>query len=268
MHELEEVLQRIEENLDKELDLRTLCNGLSFSQTSLQRFFPILFNLTVSDYTRKRRLTLAAFELKQSSKSILEIALKYGYESPDSFTVAFKKHHNHTPTEVRNGASINVFRALKMNLSIEGGESLPVEIKTIPSFYVAGKAIETSVNHPDISVLWDEVNHSDYLDELIELSTKKSFGVCSELAETGKIQYIAGWEVSHIDKVKHLPVDTFKVKESTFAIIPCKGEIPESIHKAWQYVYSGECDLEFYKEGDVTSSDYQMEIWVPVKKVT
>lgn len=277
MNDLVEILKRIEENIEQEVDYTQLCKGLNISGSSLQRIFPVLFNVTLSEYIRKRRLTKAAFELKQTQHSILDIALRYGYESPDAFAIAFKKQHAATPSSVRKGAPMNLFNALKLNLSIEGGNDLPIEIKTLPAFYVAGISIETKVNSPDISILWKQLAESELIDDLISVSSGKSFGVCYDMQDNGLVKYMAGWEVANPDKVKQLPVEVVLIESSTFAIIPCIGKIPESIHNAWNYMwkqffpesgyrYSGKVDLEFYPQKVVDSKEYQMQIWVPVEK--
>lgn len=277
MDDLVEILKRIEENIEQEVDYTQLCKGLNISGSSLQRIFPVLFNVTLAEYIRKRRLTKAAFELKQTQHSILDIALRYGYESPDAFAIAFKKQHAATPSSVRKGAPMNLFNALKLNLSIEGGNDLPIQIKTLPAFYVAGISIDTKVNSPDISILWKQLAESELVDDLTSVSSGKSFGVCYDMKDNGQVKYMAGWEVASPDKVKQLPVEVVLIESSTFAIIPCIGKIPESIHNAWNYmwkqffpesgyIYSGKVDLEFYPQKVVDSKEYQMQIWVPVEK--
>ncbi|WP_404337993.1 GyrI-like domain-containing protein [Planococcus rifietoensis] len=277
MDDLVEILKRIEENIEQEVDYTQLYKGLNISGSSLQRIFPVLFNVTLSEYIRKRRLTKAAFELKQTQHSILDIALRYGYESPDAFAIAFKKQHGATPSGVRKGAPMNLFNALKLNLSIEGGNDLPIEIKTLPAFYVAGISIDTKVNSPDIPILWKQLSESELVDDLISFSSGKSFGVCYDMKDNGQVKYMAGWEVANPDKVKQLPVEVVLIESSTFAIIPCIGKIPESLHNAWNYmwkqffpesgyIYSGKVDLEFYPQKVVDSKEYQMQIWVPVEK--
>lgn len=277
MDDLVEILKRIEENIEQEVDYTQLYKGLNISGSSLQRIFPVLFNVTLSEYIRKRRLTKAAFELKQTQHSILDIALRYGYESPDAFAIAFKKQHGATPSGVRKGAPMNLFNALKLNLSIEGGNDLPIEIKTLPAFYVAGISIDTKVNSPDIPILWKQLSESELVDDLISFSSGKSFGVCYDMQDNGQVKYMAGWEVANPDKVKQLPVEVVLIESSTFAIIPCIGKIPESLHNAWNYmwkqffpesgyIYSGKVDLEFYPQKVVDSKEYQMQIWVPLEK--
>lgn len=278
MNDLVEIIRRIEENIDQEIDYNQLCKGLGITSNSLQRIFPVLFNITLSEYIRKRRLTKAAFELKQTQHSVLDIALKYCYETNEAFTTAFKKQHGATPSAVRKGAPFNLFDTLELNLTIKGGKEIPIEIKTLPDFYVAGISIDTFVNSPEISALWERLTNSDLVNDLMSISTGRSFGVCYDIKTNEQIKYMAGWEVEIPEKVKHLPVDVTLIKSSTFAIIPCVGEVPESLHNAWAYIwskffpesgytYTGKVDLEYYPEKVTSDKNYQMQIWVPVEKI-
>ncbi|MBC1645835.1 AraC family transcriptional regulator [Listeria welshimeri] len=278
MNDLLKIINRIELNLDDEITYIQLCKNLNISVSTLQRIFPALFNITLSDYIRKRRLTKAAFELKQTHSSVLEVAIKYGYESADAFTSAFKKQHYATPTAIRNGAPINVFNPIRLNSLYEGGDFLQIEVKKIPSFYIAGISIETTVNSDEIGLLWQKLLESNLVDDLLLSSkTGNSFGVCYDIRDNGCIKYMAGWQVDNPDVVKHLPVETILIETTTFAVIPCVGQVPESLHKAWQYVwgtflpesgynYTGFFDLEYYPEKVTDSNDNRVQILVPIEK--
>ena len=89
----------------------------------------MLCGFTVSDYIRQRRLTLAGSELVSSDIKIIDIALKYGYESPDSFSKAFTRFHGVTPTAVRKeGAMIKSFAPLKISFTLKGGFTMDYKI--------------------------------------------------------------------------------------------------------------------------------------------
>lgn len=271
------IINRIEANIEQQLDFNQLCEGLGMTASTLQRIFPVLFNITLTDYIRKRRLSKAALDLKQTEDSILEISLKYNYTTPEAFTAAFKKQHGATPSAVRKGTSFNFFKPIELNLSYTGADDLPIEIVTKPDFYVAGISIDTTVNNTDIPLLWDQLSRSDFIDELIKVSTGKSFGVCYDVNKDGHIKYMAGWGIDNPDVVKRLPVEVTLIESSTFAIIPCVGEFPQSLHNAWDYLwrkffpesgytYAGSADLEYYPSKVTDSKDYRMEIWVPIEK--
>lgn len=279
MNDIVEIIRRIEENINQEIDYNNLCKGLGVTSNSLQRVFPVLFNITLSEYIRKRRLTKAAFELQQTQHRVLDIALKYGYETNEAFSTAFKKQHGTTPSAVRKGACFKLYDVLEVDLTIKGGKEIPIEIITLPDFYIAGLSIKTSVNSPEISFLWEKLTSSDLVDELISVSTGRSFGVCYDIKNNEKIKYIAGWEIESPEKVEHLPVDVTLVESATFAIIPCIGEVPESLYNAWSYMwnkffpesgynYTGKVDLEYYPEKVTNDNNYQMQIWIPIEKAS
>jgi AraC family transcriptional regulator len=94
-------LDYIEKNLANNIDFIEVATLASCSQSYFRRMFSILVGITLSEYIRRRRLTLAAFELNNCNMRITDIALKYGYRSPDSFTRAFQDFHGVTPSEAR-----------------------------------------------------------------------------------------------------------------------------------------------------------------------
>ena len=92
----------IEENLDRDIDMRQVEKLALCSEYHFRRMFSFLAGVPLSEYVRRRRLTLAAFELLQGEVSVLETAVKYGHTSPDAFTRAFSNLHGITPREARN----------------------------------------------------------------------------------------------------------------------------------------------------------------------
>jgi AraC-like DNA-binding protein len=106
-------LNHIEENLTNDIDFKEVARLAFCSEYHFKRMFSFLAGVTLSEYIRRRRLTLAAFELKGSNVKVIDIAMKYGYNSPDSFARAFQNLHGITPSEARNneGAVIEQTRA-------------------------------------------------------------------------------------------------------------------------------------------------------------
>lgn len=102
LESIQKAIQYIEMNLlDKELTIESIARAANSSVFHFQRTFSILTDITVSDYIRRRRLTLAAQELINTDQKIIDIAFKYGYETPESFTKAFRKQHHISPSEAR-----------------------------------------------------------------------------------------------------------------------------------------------------------------------
>ncbi len=98
---IQKAIDYIEEHITDELDLADIAGQAACSPYYFQKIFGILCGITVGEYIRSRRLTLAGSELKKPNVKVIDTALKYGYESPESFTRAFTRFHGITPTEAR-----------------------------------------------------------------------------------------------------------------------------------------------------------------------
>lgn len=115
----------IEDNLDEELDSEILAAKIFTSSFYFQRMFTILCDCTVGEYIRNRRLTLAGFEVINSKINILDIAIKYGYDTNESFTRAFTRFHGSTPSTIRkNKLSTNTFSRISVKSNISGGKTI------------------------------------------------------------------------------------------------------------------------------------------------
>ncbi len=128
----------IENNLTEELTVEEIARHAYLSPFYFQRGFSIICGYSVSEYIRNRRLSLAGYELFHTNHKIIDIALKYGYESPDSFTKAFTRFHGATPTEVRSGTKIKEFLPLQVNLLLKGGYVMEYKLEEKESFKVVG----------------------------------------------------------------------------------------------------------------------------------
>lgn len=125
MTSIQHTIDYIEDNIGYDLDIDMLANKIYTSKFYFQKIFPILCDCTVSEYIRNRRLTLAGYEIVDSTDSILDIALKYGYESHESFTRAFTRFHGITPSDARkNGSNLKVFSRISVKSNISGGKAL------------------------------------------------------------------------------------------------------------------------------------------------
>ncbi|MFA6694911.1 MAG: AraC family transcriptional regulator, partial [Bacillota bacterium] len=119
---IREAINYIEKNITEELTIEKIAERAFVSPFYFQKGFAMLCGFTVGEYVRQRRLTLAGSEIVSTDGKIIDIALKYGYNSPDSFTKAFTRFHGVTPTAVRkDGAMIKSFAPLKIKFTLEGG---------------------------------------------------------------------------------------------------------------------------------------------------
>ncbi|WP_353615592.1 AraC family transcriptional regulator [Bacillus sp. FJAT-27264] len=135
MDRMNSAMEYIETHLSEEIDYDQLAKIACCSTYHFQRMFPFITNVTLSEYIRRRRLTLAAFELQQSATKVIDVALKYGYESPEAFSRAFKKMHSVMPVSACDKCvslkafprlSFHIFRTLKSLLF--GPNVFPMEV--------------------------------------------------------------------------------------------------------------------------------------------
>ena len=271
-----ETINYIESVLDSEIDEDKITHLSTYSYPMFSRLFSILTDTPLSEYIRSRKLTEAAVLLRDTNIKVIDIAMKYGYESSDSFGTAFKKFHGFTPSEVRNGKPFKIVSRVQLVLSVRGGRSMNITIQKKNSFTVAGRN-EQNINSSLCPSIWEKLYEKYSHDELASLGEGQSVGVCHDVENPSIINYIAGYIVTDVDKVKSMGLDILEIKEAEYAIVELTGSVPECIRNGWKYamevffpehgyVHSGSPDFEYYYEGDVDSKDYKMELWIPIVK--
>ncbi len=136
---MQQALNYIEEHITEELDYGEIAAQAYSSAYHFQRVFGILYNCTLGEYIRNRRLSLAGLELQSEGIKVIDVALKYGYRSPDSFTKAFQKFHGITPSQARgNGAVLKSYSRLSLKFSVEGGHFMDYRIEQVEEFTLVG----------------------------------------------------------------------------------------------------------------------------------
>jgi len=114
----------MEEHLTDNISAQDVADRVYLSPFFLQKGFSLMTGYGIGEYIRNRRLYRAALDLKETDDKVIDIALRYGYETPESFTKAFSRFHGATPSQVRGGAAINTFLPLTIKLSIQGGNQM------------------------------------------------------------------------------------------------------------------------------------------------
>ncbi|TGV02112.1 AraC family transcriptional regulator, partial [Mesorhizobium sp. M00.F.Ca.ET.186.01.1.1] len=158
-----EALDYIEENLAGEIDVKQAARVACCSEYHFKRMFSSLAGIPLSEYIRRRRITLAAFELKDERVKVIDVAIKYGYSSPDSFARAFVHMHGVTPTEARaSGQSLKAYPRMTFHLSIKGGSVMNYRIEENAGFRIVGlqKRVPLMYNgvNPEIAAMWASLN--------------------------------------------------------------------------------------------------------------
>lgn len=247
-----------------------------YSRAMFARVFSIFTGVTLSEYIRGRRLTQAAFDLRSSDERVIDVALRYGFGSPDSFAAAFKEFHGCTPSEVRGGQSFRVMSKLRLTLTVTGGEEMKVSIQKKPAFIVAGLMRE-AIDNSECPATWEALHERWDEKTLCALGDGRCYGMCFDVKDPGTINYLAGYGASDGAAARGRGLDVVEVPENEYAVVALVGPVPECIHRGWKYVmesflpehgyrHSGAPDFEAYGPGDMYATDYEMELWVPIAR--
>ena len=152
----------IEEHLTDDIRAQDVAEQVFLSPFFLQKGFSLMTGYGIGEYVRNRRLYQAAVDLKETEDKVIDIAFRYGYETPESFTKAFSRFHGATPSQVRSGAAINSFLPLTIKLSIQGGYQMDCKITTMFPFKVIGfqREFDNESAYAEIPKYWDDPGES------------------------------------------------------------------------------------------------------------
>lgn len=141
VNKIQKAVDYVEEHLTENIALEEVAAQALVSSYHFHRVFSILCGQTLGEYIRLRRLTLAGIELAENKAKVIDVALKYGYDSPDSFTKAFQKFHGISPSQARvEGAKLKSFSRLFVKISLEGGSVMDYKIEKRPEMTIVGKS--------------------------------------------------------------------------------------------------------------------------------
>ena len=283
---IQRALDYTEEHLTEALDYESVAKQACSSAFHFQRMFSMLCGFSLGDYIRMRRLTQAAEALLGTGDKVIDIALRYGYDTPESFTRAFTRFHGITPTEARRGGTIKSFSRLSVKLILSGGSTMDYRIEKKDAFQVICK--KKLVNKPqgetataDISAFWNECQKNGSIDAICKYGrfdhVNGILGICfsAEMADSG-FPYGIGAEYNGAP-LNGEALDIVEIPAYTYAVFSCKGKMPDAFIKTYRqicteffpqsnYEYGSGVELEVYPSADVQNPDYTCEIWIAVKE--
>jgi len=280
---IQNAINYVEEHITDRLDYTEIANQAACSSFYFQRIFGILCGVSLGEYIRSRRLTLAGSELSSSDVKVIDAALKYCYDSPESFTRAFVKFHGITPSEAKkDGSKLKSFSRVSVQIILKGGSIMDYKIVTKDSFKVLAKiethSIDDEQNKNTIPEFWTRSHADGTVAALLQQTNDRKFiyGICfnGEHSDKKTFDYAisalyGGGEVPEGFSVVEIPARTWVVFE-------CVGEMPDAIQQMWhkicaeffpasKYQPTYEMDIEAYTAGEMSSKDYRSEIWVPIQ---
>ena len=273
-------IEYIEEHLLEELHMPTIAKVAGTYESEIQKTFYALTGISIVEYIRRRRLTLAGFELQKAEKSVLEIALEYGYTSPDSFTRAFRLMHGTSPSAVKKGGCLlKSYGKITFVLTIKGVNAMNYKILKKDEMRIIGFkkwfSTENNGQMKEIPRMWDSVS-DEMKKKMTALSNRDgAVGVCADMY-AGGFDY---WIGCTSDKECPEDLEEITIPASSWAVFEIIGPIrplPNAMQDIWKRIYSEWLpnsgyehamlpEIEFYSSGNMMADDYQSEIWIPVK---
>ncbi|MBQ2667410.1 MAG: AraC family transcriptional regulator [Clostridia bacterium] len=287
---LQQAIRYIEDHLLEDLNFETVAREVHMSGYEFHRAFRYLSGMTVTAYIRNRRLSLAGQELLETNTRVTDIALKYGYETPESFTKAFTRFHGTAPRNARQaGTPLKLFQPLVVKLIMEGGKTMDYRLEhTKAKEFIAlvrsfPNSIASEPDNQDIADFWGEPETRVLVDRLRALrpiGKKDLFGLCSPKdADTFDygIGVLVDSDTAHFDADVLLRegYSLWTVEPGTFVVLECLGETGDSIEKMWERFYKEFLPQMGYKAAQKTDFEVYLEkgrpglfceLWIPVEK--
>ncbi len=231
--------------------------------------------IPLSEYIRRRKMSLAAVDLQGKEMKIIDVAAKYGYSSPTAFNRTFQSVHGITPSAVKSeGVSVKSFPPLTFKITVKGVEEMNYRIETKEAFRIVGVSVplhkDIEKNFAVIPPKWEEVSVNGTLQKLIGMMDTPPMGVLgvSTCNDTEPWRYFIAVSSSKSSE----GLEEYTVLGATWAIFPGKGtnqsiqELERRIVTEWLptsgYEYGNAPDIEVYLNPDPENAEY--EVWIPV----
>lgn len=285
-------IEYMENHLTDAISVKDVADKVYLSPFFLQRGFSLMTGFGIGEYIRNRRLYQAALDIRDTDAKILDIALKYGYETPESFTKAFTRFHGVTPSQAREGSTIVAFLPLTINITIQGGSQMDYRITPMFPFKLIGfqKVFSYENSYEEIPKFWDEICEkyannvyagnppaNPYEQALVD-NCIGEYGVCIDDLEGERFRYLIAGKYTGGPVPEGMVLYEFPRGE--WAVFDCVGPNPRTIQsvntrifREWlpgnpDFELRGNANVEWYDcvNGEMTDPDYHSAVWVPVKR--
>lgn len=285
LKDMNQAMHYIEENLDGEIDFDQVAALAGVSEYHFRKMFSYLAGMGLSSYIRNRRLSQAAFDLKQGGERVLDIAVKYGYDSADGFSRAFREWSGINPSEVKDSVSLKVFPRLTFQLTIQGGMDMEYRIEEKEAFKLVGVKKRVPIlfegQNPEIMKMVQSITPEQreklqsWRNTEVKTVVNASFNFDEGRSEQkGQLDHLIG-SITTLDE-NFEDFEVVEIPAGSWAIFTTTGPFPETLQKVWGQIFAEWLPSSNYElvEGPEISfngdmSDLQnvySEIWIPVKK--
>ena len=289
---LRKAIAYMEKHLLEPINTAAVAKEAQLPSVSLQQGFKIMTGYSLGEYIRFRRLYLAALDIMAGQNRVIDLALKYGYETPESFSKAFRRFHGISPSQLSgNRNRVTTFLPFKIELSVHGGEEMDYTLETMEAFPVIGFECSCPMDDSFIRLprFWSEIKTkygrlmngtgqpTTEMERAISDCHIGEFGVCTDDASTKLCRYLLGGRYDGRKVPAGLTV--YEIPAQQWVRFRCVGAMPGAIQavllrvfKEWlpgnsNYELAMGGTVEWYSQGDNSKPDYQSEIWIPVSSV-
>ncbi|MCC2249708.1 MAG: AraC family transcriptional regulator [Bacillota bacterium] len=268
-------LDYIEDNLVQDIDYKKIAQAACCSEYHFSRMFSSIAGIPLSEYIRRRRLTLAAFEIQQSESRIIDIAMKYGYSSADSFSRAFQKMHGVKPSAIRKKSiPLKAYPRITFQITIKGDSEMDYRIENVEfDLRIVGRSntIKTSRAFKTIPSLWNASKKNGFTKKLIDMSWENPkctleglLGICGKEAAITeeKFNYFMGVRYNEEPPTE---METLIIPASLWVVFP-------NIVDAWKRLYTEWVPNSGYELANLPCIECyygpkhkpRHELWVPI----
>lgn len=276
---LNKTISYMEEHLTEEISYDELARMACCSTYHFQRMFAYIAGIPLSEYIRRRRMSLAAVDLQSGEGKIIDIGMKYGYSSPTAFNRAFQSVHGIAPSIAQKGGTlIKSYPPISFKIAVKGGEELNYRTEEKASFRIIGVSQpldkEIEKNFMVVPQMWQKAATDGTLNKIIPLMNQQPMGVLGVSACNDKEEwkyFIAVSSSSEIDN----SLEEYVVPGCTWAIFSGTGtnrsiqELEQRVVTEWLptsgYEFADAPDVEVYLNPDPDNGQY--EVWLPIRKV-
>lgn len=275
---MQDALRYIEDNLAQEVDIEIAAHKAFVSKFYFQRIFGALCGMSVGEYIRLRRLSLAGEELSRGELRVIDAAIKYGYDSSDAFSRAFTKFHGITPSAAKEkGAKLKTMAPIRLKLTLEGGSIMDYKIVEKQAFTVMGvsRKFNSNTSYDKIPKFWEEHYANGGGEKVMGM-----FGICLDSKGNNDSMDFEYLIADLYNPCRELPegCTTHVIPAGTWAVFSCKGALPEALQSVntqiwseWlpncrEYSLAGNYNIEMYTPPAERAEDTYSEIWIPIKR--
>ncbi len=287
---IQRAVDYVEAHITEPVDYEEAAKLACSSSFHFQRVFSILCGFTLGDYIRMRRLSLAGNEIMTSSIRVIDAALKYGYDTPESFSRAYTRFHGVLPSQTKQaGISLKSFSPLSVKLILDGGNIMDYRIETKGAFQLVCRKMQDPHNvemttEQVIRQFWQKCSEDGTTSALERyISETNIFGDSIVGASFGKdaanVEYpYAIGTCYNGEPLTGTDLTIEDIPAHTYIAFICKGSMPDAFVRLYRQIYSeffptsdyrpcGGTDFEVYPSADVANHNYTCEFWVAVEKV-